>query len=489
MLRSVTSSLMSRINRGSLDVPLFAIVLLGELLVLGALLLLYRINYKPDVQMFLISWPGRMFVIALAGCAVLAIAAFARVRSLLRDRFQVVRQTVLLNIGLTLALLFVFELTLRFLSVETLAPGPAIGGQLLRPRLWNRMVERYIPMVADIERIEPYFVEDAQLGWTVGTSRHSSDGFLLSSVEGIRSPAAGMAVIDQSVGCRVALVGDSFVLGEEATFESSWGNQLQSLLPPGCQVLNFGVTAYGIDQMYLRYDRDVKPWHPNVVVLGLTHGALERTLGVYGALIVTDANWPWAKPRFILQGGKLVQVNRPLIPASQIYAFPSIRQVPFIRYDRWFAPEEWEQPNWEPFYASYVFRFLTTWYPLYGTSRAEVSEEALVSINLALFHRFAQEVSAQGAEPLVLYLPKIDDYKEQTEKLRSVQLLKAGGVRHMDLTGCLRSLPTQSLFVRGRDGGHYTAAGNNLVAKCLQPAMLEMLRARSGHAGSASHVN
>lgn len=464
-----------RIGRVTLDVPLLAILLLGELLVIGALLLFYRINYKPDVQTFLISWPGRVFVVFLTGCAVLAIGTFARVRRLLCGHSQVVRQTVLFNIGPALAMLLVFETTLRLLSIETLAPGPAIGNTLLRPRLWNEIVERYTPMVAEIERIEPYFVEDSQLGWTVGASRRSSDGLLLSSVEGIRSPAAGMAVIDQSATCRVALVGDSFVLGEETTFESSWGNQLQSLLPPGCQVLNFGVTAYGIDQMYLRYDRDVKPWRPNVVILGLTHGAPERTLGVYGFLIVTDANWPWAKPRFILHSGELVQVNRPLISSSQIYAFPSIRQVPFIQYDRWFGPEEWEQPNWESFYASYVFRFLTTCYPLYGISRAEVSDEALASINLAFFKRFAQDVSAQGTVPLVLYLPKKDDYLEKPEKLRSLQLLRTGGVRHMDLTGCLRSLPMENLFVRGRDGGHYTPAGNKLVAACLHSEVARAL--------------
>ena len=95
----------------------------------------------------------------------------------------------------------------------------------------------------------------------------SKDGLYKSSEEGIRSQAVGVSYKDAQRLPRVAIVGDSFTFGLGVPFESSWGAQLENSMTNTVEVLNFGVNGYGIDQAYLRYTRDAKPLHPEMVIL------------------------------------------------------------------------------------------------------------------------------------------------------------------------------------------------------------------------------
>lgn len=115
----------------------------------------------------------------------------------------------------------------------------------------------------------------------MGPNRRSPDGWYFSSVEGIRSAGPNMRMADRTGRFRVALIGDSNAFSFEVPFDQSWGYLLERLLGDDVQVLNFGVDGYGIDQMYLRYRRDVRPWKPQVVLIGFIGHDLSRTMAVY----------------------------------------------------------------------------------------------------------------------------------------------------------------------------------------------------------------
>ena len=109
---------------------------------------------------------------------------------------------------------------------------------------------------------------------------------------GTRSPRPGTVFADRSAAYRIALIGDSFTFSDEVGYEESWAYKLERKLRPQVQVLNFGVSGYGIDQAYLRYTRDVRPWHPDIVVLGYIRADVWRTGRVYEFL-----SWPeWGGP-------------------------------------------------------------------------------------------------------------------------------------------------------------------------------------------------
>ena len=61
---------------------------------------------------------------------------------------------------------------------------------------------------------------------------------------------------------RIAAFGDSFVHGDEVTTEQAWPAQLEGL-DSDLEVLNYGVTGYGIDQAMLRYEREGARFEPD----------------------------------------------------------------------------------------------------------------------------------------------------------------------------------------------------------------------------------
>jgi hypothetical protein len=237
--------------------------------------------------------------------------------------------TVVINLTTVLVAFGFGEAIVRLLASQTLA-GPTLLDTLLLPRSWSHERTRYRDLLKQVPT--PYWVPDEWLGWTVGPNR--GGGMYSSSSEGIRSAAPNIRYADRQPRYRIATVGDSFTFALDVPFEASWPNRLEQQLGSTIQVLNFGVAAYGVDQAYLRYLRDVRPWHPDVVVLGFILPDLFRSLGVYS--FVGHHHWafPFAKPRLIVDAaGTLRPLNVPVPSPQEIFSVDAITDLPFIEYD------------------------------------------------------------------------------------------------------------------------------------------------------------
>ena len=243
------------------------------------------------------------------------------------------------------------EATIRLLAVQTPA-GPTVLDTILLPRSWSDERTRYRDLLKQMPT--SYWVPDELLGWTVGPNRGS--GMYCSSSEGIRSVAPNIRYADRQPQHRIATVGDSFTFALDVPFEASWPNRLEQQLGSTVQVLNFGVAAYGVDQAYLRYLRDVRPWHPDVVVLGFIQPDLFRSLGVYSFVSHPQWAFPFAKPRLIVDAaGTVRSLNVPVPSPQEIFSVNAITDLQFIEYDPGFEPMEW---RWRTYYHSYLVRFV-----------------------------------------------------------------------------------------------------------------------------------
>jgi hypothetical protein len=271
---------------------------------------------------------------------------------------------------------------------------------------------------------------------------------------------------------RVALVGDSFTFGLEVSYDQTWGARLEQALGGDVQVLNFGVDGYGIDQAYLRYARDVRPWRPDVVIFGLITHDLYRSMAVYSFVSFPGWPFPFAKPRFVVNGDRLALLNAPLPSPREILAAPSIADLPFVDYDRAYRAEDWV---WHPLDRSHLYRFLTSAYRGWSTPDPRGSDAQVMALNREIVRTFLRDARADGAIPVVVYFPSRLDFRIRLRKPAweslAQTMLRGAGIPHTDLTACLVDLDPADRF----GPGHYAPGGNAAVARCLHDDIRRLL--------------
>lgn len=452
------------------DWLLFGGLYLFELLGLLALLALYRVGPHATYLSFLQSMSGLLFLMASLGCIVIGIMLIISAARNYRsgsNRWLFAFVTNILVVGSVVA---ISEMVLR-LAVTQRGIGEELNGRLLYPRQWARVADRYQDIL-DQARVRPsYDVAHPLLGWTIAPNRTSANGLYKSSVEGLRSAVAGAALRPIETDCRVALLGDSFTFGEHVPYEHTWAHFLDQALGPSCQVVNFGVGGYGIDQMYLRYTEDVRDWSPNVVVLAFIDHDVFRTMSVYSFLLFPGGAMPFTKPRYVSREDGLEIINLPLMSSEDVFRSSSIRELPYIEYDLEYQETEWDRPGWALLNRMYGFRLLTSLYPLHEPERPQTSFTQLQRIAQALFQRFVDEVRAEGATPLVVYLPTEPDFESPAWDPVGLRFLREANVPHLDLRPCMQQLTAEEVFRAPEVGGHYSETGNRQVASCLRETL------------------
>ena len=358
--------------------------------------------------------------------------------------------------------------------------GVEVFGTTLLPKDWQAVTAWNRRLLNEAPQSISYLTADNLLGWTIAPNRVSKNGLYMSSQEGVRSPTAGMSYKEPVRPYRMAIVGDSFTFALGVPFQFSWGAQLEGRLAGKVEVLNFGVDAYGIDQAYLRYHRDVKPLHPTIVMLGFIEADLSRTMYVYPFIGQPSWERPFAKPRFAILHEKLELLNSPLSASSDLFALSSVKSLPFIEYEPGYAAEEWE---WRWYHHSALVRYVVSRFPRWPDPSPFVSEASTAVIDLEILLRFVREVEAEGAIPLLVYLPSRGDFIGWERRGRDFvfRLLQEKHVPYVDLSSCMKQGETSMLFIEGDP--HYSPEGNARLADCLTPIVQERLDRRGGGAG------
>jgi len=405
-------------------------------------------------------------LLATAGLAIIvgALAIVQRYRTRARRHPRQFGLTVLLNLVPLLLLLAGGEIAVRSLSHPS-PRGPTFMNMPLLPWAWSDVVSHNRALLERTSVKGSYLVADSLLGWAIGPSRRSADGLYFSSVEGLRSPEPGAVFAGRRARHRVAIVGDSFTFGLEVGYADTWGYRLERALGLDVQVLNFGVDGYGVDQAYLHYQRDVRPWRPEVVILGLITHDLYRSLATYTFVSFPGWPFPFAKPRFVIEADRLRLLNVPLISPEEILAAGSISALPFVSYDPGYAPEEWRR---NPLDVSYLYRLLFSKFRRWSEDSASAVNDQAVRLNREIVRSFIREVTAAGSIPVVVYFPSRVDFRllgrEAGWRSLAQTMLREGDIPHIDLTGCVGALAAATRF----GPQHLSPRGNAAVADCLR---------------------
>ncbi len=449
--------------------------LLGALYVLEASVWLAIVASYKAGGTALPALPGGVSgLVFLVACVVGLMTAVVIARRHRRTRHEPRRFafTVALNVAPVILLLAVGEVAVRLMTVPT-PRGLVFVKTVLLPHSWHEVAARNAAVLRRLRTEGSHLMPDELLGWVLGPGRVSRDGLYASSAEGVRSAQPGERALATDRPRRVALVGDSFTFGFDVRFEDSWGHRLERALGPDVQVVNFGVEAYGLDQAYLRYLRDARPWQPDVVILGVIDHDLQRSMSVYFFLSFPGWDYPFAKPRFVSHEGHLSLLNSPLPSPDAIAATRAIAELPHVDHEPGFRADEW---RWHPLDHSYLHRLVASKYRALVFPRSP--DEPVLDLNRQIVRAFLDRARAEGSRPLVVYFPSDRNFRALAKDPRwrslAQTMLDDAGIPYTDTTPCLTPLaPAERFPADGRN--HFAPPANAAVAACLTDSVRALL--------------
>lgn len=335
-------------------------------------------------------------------------------------------------------------------------------------------------MYANPSHYNDFYEVDNELSYTVGKDKEyirylQKDNRILylkdgskegqvdkSSPQGLRA-LRNYPLVPPADTLRVAAFGDSFVFGDYQPVQTVWTHYLESSVG-SLQVLNFGVSGYGLGQSYLRYLKDGLRYNPDVIIFNYIQlGARDE--------VVSEVS----------------KVNRLNLKHSAFYRVQlreengqllSHAVTPFDYFDPAFMREQQikilgTDPD-RSFLAAGLFRFSNTaliakYFILTSTAKGRTIElkESDLALNVLLLENLLSVARANGTDIIFfcqekfIDLPepirlKLFEYKDMVEYVDAQRSLEAKFAE--------KNIPKEKLL---NPTNHYNATGNVFYAEVM----------------------
>ncbi len=191
---------------------------------------------------------------------------------------------------------------------------------------------RFSPYYPDYMEYWEYYGARPKANWTLGnveTEVALPDGQIVHAIiydmntNGQHMRGVKEISYEKSPGnLRIAVLGDSFTWGDDAPLFFSYPALLEELIP-NTEVLNFGLTATGVDAMYLRWKYEALKFDPDVVIFAIFIDDIRR------------ADPCINKPTISREEDQLIITNMPPPSLQEIY-------------------EKYEEPKTHSYFIDYV---------------------------------------------------------------------------------------------------------------------------------------
>lgn len=193
-------------------------------------------------------------------------------------------------------LIFLCSLLLTYITVEF-----AVRIYFSQP--FFKLVD-YRERTRDLYRLALPMQFDSLLGWIPEpgfSSRQTMWGTEVTILEdGIRSNDNHHLQLEESRP--ILVVGDSFTFGDQVTNNETWPAILERFV--GKPVLNAGVFAYGIDQIFLRLKQLIPKYKPDTIIFSFIPQDIERC--EHSTFMGGN------KPYFRIENNSLILMNTPV---------------------------------------------------------------------------------------------------------------------------------------------------------------------------------
>ncbi|NOT01569.1 MAG: hypothetical protein HOP29_13180 [Phycisphaerales bacterium] len=322
---------------------------------------------------------------------------------------------------------------------------------------------------------DPYRRFDAELGWSFHPNGATPDGARRANSAGIR--AGREYTLEAPAGVlRIGAFGESFTHCHG--FEHETWPYLLAQQGSNVEVLNFGVSGFGTDQVLLRYRRDGVAFHPRVVLIGFMLENILRNVSVYRPAYFHGTGDVAVKPRFRLNAsGQLELIPCPVSSVEELRE--AVRSgsltATLMETDYWVqrAPIAYRRSmlHWSGLYRIVcgLYENLARDQHLYYRN----TESEPFRVTCEILRTFRAEALSNGAERvLVVVFPDKDTVVERMEGGAGyweslLTFLNQAGIESIDLTPALVEL-TRSEGIRAvYQHAHPTPLANGVIAKTL----------------------
>lgn len=300
------------------------------------------------------------------------------------------------------------EIGLRVLSTQSVDGDMSYASLALRPlaipeNSVTSLLEAYAENTSDA-----FFINDDLVGWTFAPNM---DTPIITNSLGMRDNSEySLAVSDNTL--RIAVFGDSFIAGAEVANDETFAVLLQAELASRgivAQVMNFGVSGYGMDQAYLRWATIGHEFNPDIVIMGFQPENINRNVNIFRSFLC-DCGIPFSKPRFVMDdAGGLNPINSPTFPLDDIPdILANFDEHPISAYE-WHYNDRYQPSLWD---ISYIWRVIEA-YQYTKTFARDVFvpplalEDERSQLAISILEEFQAETQANGQAFIILHIPTI----------------------------------------------------------------------------------
>ncbi|MBI4929787.1 MAG: hypothetical protein HY841_03420 [Bacteroidetes bacterium] len=163
------------------------------------------------------------------------------------------------------------------------------------------------------------FGYDAELGWIrKPNTSHNEKGKYGKTSFHIDENGARNNPSHEKLNSTIACFGDSFAFCRQVNDNETWQWYLSEMTNSNAS--NFGVGNYGIDQAYLRLEREISNIKPSIVLMGVVPSTIVRILCIWKHYNEFGNTFGF-KPRFDFKDGKLILIKNIIDSKSRFFEY------------------------------------------------------------------------------------------------------------------------------------------------------------------------
>src|SRR3954470_14200002 len=264
-------------------------------------------------------------------------------------------------------------------------------------------------LAAQIADTSSYMVFDPELGWTIRPNGNKPQ--YQANSKGLRAtreydlaPPAGKV--------RVAAFGDSFTHASGVPTGFTWEEKLEEMVP-GFEVINFGIPGSDPGQALLRYRREGIQYHPSIVLIGMMSENINRMVNVFRPFYFARSGIPFSKPRFAVEGDKLVLIENPVKSIDEykeLLRDPQ-RMIPRLGEHDFYYQRDHQRSRFDFLPSARFARIIRNQYfyqPIFLHGQYNPRSEAY-AVSFRVLDQFYREALGHGSLPIIVLFPERKD--------------------------------------------------------------------------------